>query len=85
MKNARCSSRTRGMTRAAIALSLLLSTLMGGCPDFRNGVVDAIDSASRSVLLGDAGYDEAVETAVVGVFDAALDLFFDQFRTDDRR
>jgi hypothetical protein len=38
---------------------------MGGCPDFRNESVSAIETAAR------------------GVLDAALDLFFDQFRSDE--
>ena len=41
----------------------MLPLLMGGCPDFQNDVVTA------------------VETAVRGIADAALDLFFDQYRS----
>ncbi len=51
--------------RAALALCLLLPALMGGCPEFRNESVNAIETATR------------------GVLNAALDLYFDQFRTDD--
>lgn len=51
--------------RAALALCLLLPALMGGCPEFRNESVNAIETATR------------------GLFNAALDLYFDQFRTDD--
>ena len=46
-------------------ICLLMPVLMGGCPEFRNSSVDA------------------VETAVRGIFDAALDLYFDQLRTDE--
>ena len=40
---------------------------MGGCPEFRNESLDAVETASR------------------GVLDAALDLFFDTFRSDEIR
>lgn len=50
---------------AALALCSLLPALMGGCPEFRNESVTAIETATR------------------GVLDAALNLFFDQFRTDE--
>jgi hypothetical protein len=50
---------------ALIALCALAPAMMGGCPEFRNDAVTA------------------VETAVRGVLDAAVDLYFDQFRTDD--
>ncbi len=45
-------------------LCLLIPVLIGGCPEFQNASVTAVETASR------------------GVLDAALDLFFDQFRTD---
>lgn len=48
-----------------LILYLLVPALMGGCPEFRNESITAIETATR------------------GVLDAALDLFFDQFRTDD--
>jgi hypothetical protein len=52
---------------ALIALCGLAPAMMGGCPEFRNDAVTA------------------VETAVRGLLDAAVDLYFDQFRTDDAR
>ncbi len=42
-----------------------MPVLMGGCPEFRNESINAIETASR------------------GVFDAAMTLFFDQFRSDE--
>ncbi len=50
---------------ALLAFCGLLPAVMGGCPDFRNESVTAVETASR------------------GVLNAAVDLFFDQFRTDE--
>ena len=56
------------ISRLAVAgVFLALPLLMGGCPEFRNEIVNAFETAAR------------------GVVDAALDLAFDQFRTDDVR
>ncbi len=46
------------------ALCVLLPMVMGGCPDFQDEVVNAVD------------------TAVSGLLNAALDLYFDQFRAN---
>jgi hypothetical protein len=56
---------------------------MGGCPEFRNDSVTAIDTATRAILLSAAESDEALGTARTGILSAALELFFDQFRTDE--
>ncbi len=69
----------------ALTLVALLPFLLGGCPEFRNSSVDAVDSATRSVVLGDTTEQEAADAAALGVLSAALDLFFDQFRTDELR
>jgi hypothetical protein len=59
----RCKRGTSG--RLALAfLGLLLPILMGGCPDFRDESVAAIETATR------------------GVINAGLDLFFEQFTSD---
>jgi len=50
-----------------LGLGVLLPLLMGGCPEFQDQAVDA------------------VETAVRGVVDAAVDLLFDQLRPDNLR
>ena len=47
------------------ALCGLVPAAMGGCPEFRNDTVTAVETAVRSIL------------------DAAVELYFDQFRTDD--
>jgi hypothetical protein len=47
-----------------LGLVLTLPLCMGGCPEFRNESVDAIETASR------------------GLIDAALNLYFEQLRTD---
>lgn len=49
----RSGKYTRKRSRAglaALALSLFLPFLMGGCPEFRNESVDAIETASRGLL-----------------------------------
>lgn|GEM_PF-3392059 len=46
-----------------LGLFLVIPTQMGGCPEFQNASVTAIETAMR------------------GVLDAALDLAFDQFRS----
>lgn len=61
-------SELKWMSAKKIALAglfLLLPGVMGGCPEFRNESIDALETATR------------------GVLDAALDLFFDQFRSDE--
>ena len=42
---------------------VILPLVLGGCPEFQDQVVNALD------------------TAVSGLVNAALDLYFDQFRT----
>ncbi|MBI4716980.1 MAG: hypothetical protein HY763_04190 [Planctomycetes bacterium] len=49
---------------AAAAFILLLPILMGGCPEFQNSSIQAVETAAR------------------GILDAALTLFFDQYRSD---
>ncbi len=68
---------------AGLAIGCLLPLLLGGCPEFRNGSVDAFDAATRSVVLGDTTTDDATDAASRGVLNAALDLLFDQFRTSE--
>lgn len=65
-------------------LCLLLPFLMGGCPEFRNEVVNAVDTAVQGVVLGDVETDEAFDSASQAALGAAFDLLFDQFRTDQR-
>jgi len=57
--------RRRDHRPAALVIALLLPVLMGGCPEFRDQTVTAVETATR------------------GLLDAALDLFFDQFRPDE--
>lgn len=45
-------------------LCLTVPLLMGGCPEFRDESINAIESATEGIVL------------------AALDLFFDQFRSN---
>lgn len=66
-----------------LGLCALLPALAGGCPEFRNSSVDAVDTATRSVLLGDTTRVDAVDSATTGLLNAVLDLLFDQLRTDE--
>ncbi len=79
--------RHRVVRRQAMAFALLglLPLLMGGCPQFRNSSVDALGTATKSVLLGGGDTNEALDVASLSVLDSAIDLLFDQFRTDDAR
>jgi hypothetical protein len=56
----------RSRKRLLIVLLLFAATplAMGGCPEFQDSVVAAIETATR------------------GVVDAAVTLFFDQYRSD---
>ena len=63
-------SNRRGQSRSARRLAVILICLqiplaMGGCPEFQDEVVNAL------------------ETAVRGVADAAVSLYFDQFRSNN--
>ncbi len=66
-----------------MGLLVLLPAVMGGCPEFRNSSIDTINAATKSVILGDVAQGEAVDSARAGILDAAITLFFEQFRTDD--
>ncbi|UCE60663.1 MAG: hypothetical protein JSU63_02715 [Phycisphaerales bacterium] len=72
--------RTR--RQAVLALLILFPLLQGGCPEFRNDIVDVIETATRSALLTDETPYVISDAATVGFVDATLDLFFDQFRAD---
>ena len=67
------------------ALCLLLPALLGGCPDYRNDVVGAIETATRSLLITAEDQRVIAETARDSIIDASIDLFFDQFRADTVR
>ena len=77
----------KGATRKswAYALALLLPVLAGGCPEFRNQLVDATETAARNILLSEQDCQETAEAAMLDVAGALLDLFFDQFRTETTR
>ena len=67
------------------ALCLLLPCLLGGCPDFRNDVVGAFETATRSIIFDQADAASVTETAGDSILDATIDLLFDQLRTDTLR
>lgn len=58
----------------------LLPLLMGGCPEFRDSLVNVADSLTRGLIFGTDTRDNLVVTARDGVINAFLDLFFDQLR-----
>jgi hypothetical protein len=62
---------------------VLLPAILGGCPELRNSSVDAVDGATRSVLFSDTPTNDAVDSARDGILNAVLDIFFEQFRTED--
>ena len=68
---------------ALVALCLLLPALLGGCPEFRNAAVGAVDGATHTILLSDTEPRDAVETARDAILGAALDLFFAPLRSDE--
>jgi hypothetical protein len=55
---------------------------MGGCPEFRNEVVGVIEAATVSAVFGTEDAASISQTARQGLVDAAIDLIFDQFRSD---
>jgi len=61
-------------------VSLLLPLLMGGCPEFRNDLVDLVEEATRGALLSTQDPIAIADAATLSLVDAALDLFFGQFR-----
>ena len=67
---------------AVVALCLLLPTLLGGCPEFRNDVVGVFESAARSTLLGMEDEWTIVHAARGAFVDATIDLVFDVLRAD---
>lgn len=86
MKSPDTWTKTRGSAIVPlVALALVLPAITGGCPEYRNGVVDAFDAASRTVLFGEAGVEDAIVDVLVGIADATLDLAFDSLRVVERR
>ncbi len=79
------SSGRRGRVHPGVLFVILAATLCataGGCPDFRDGVVDAVEGATRTILLDAGDPQEAATSAGRGIFSAVLDLLFGRFRSD---
>jgi len=68
-----------------VGLVGLLPALMGGCPEFRNSLVNLANEATQSVIIGGESQETAWETAVRGALGATIDLLFDQLRDDNVR
>jgi len=64
---------------------LVLPALTGGCPEFRNSVIDSVDAATRALIFDTTTTEVALENAVRGIINATLDLAFDQLRVDTTR
>ena len=60
----------------------MLPLLMGGCPEFRDSLVSVADSLTRGLIFGTDSPDNLINAASVSIVNAALDLFFDQFRSN---
>ncbi len=76
------------LTRSA-AVRVCLGTLMvlapaltGGCPEFRDQLVDVAESATRSAILTGDSVETVAETAARSAVDASLTFLFDQLRND---
>ena len=55
----------------------------GGCPDFRNSVVDSVQGALEAVVVSEGDPDQAGTDALRGIVGAVIDLIFSQFRTNE--
>ncbi len=82
MKTTANASSKATPRRCVLGVSLLLPFLMGGCPEFRDDLVGVFETATRGALLGSADQETIVNAARDSLFDASIDLFFDQFRSD---
>ena len=84
MSSERSVSRSPRQWLVLVLLGLLPG-LMGGCPEFRNDLVNIANDATQSVVLGGETEESAWDTAVRGALGAAIDLFYDQFRDESVR
>ena len=77
-------TRNRSIVRHSVMAALLASVplSMGGCPDLQNQTIDALAGATTAIVVGDEDPQAAAATASTGILTAAIDFFFDQFRTD---
>jgi len=62
-----------------VALGLAVPGLTGGCPDVRNGTVDALQAATI-VALTDQSQADAVTTFQNGLMRSLVAVFFDHLR-----
>jgi hypothetical protein len=82
------SNRTRRDPARWVALTslgLLLPALMGGCPEFRNDLVGTFETVTQSLLIAGQDPPTVIDAARDSILNAALNLFFDQLRSDDLR
>jgi hypothetical protein len=65
-------------------MAVLLPQLIGGCPEYRNSVVDTAENATFALLTCEDP-EATLEAAGTDLLSATLTLFFDLFRTDESR
>ena len=82
-RRAKAVRRFRNIVLSAVVF--LIPTLMGGCPEFQNNLVNIANETAQNVFLGDGDPQVALENASRNVLSAAIDLLFDQFRDDSIR
>ena len=85
MKKIQHNTKRTTRLHGILALLLILPALTTGCQDFRNSAVDAIDAATRGLLLGNTSREAAIESAAYGIMNAALDVLFNQLRAETTR
>jgi hypothetical protein len=68
-----------------VALPICIPLLMGGCPEFRNDVINAANAATQGIVVSDQDSAEAFDTASRAFWSAVIDLAFDQLRDDSFR
>ena len=80
MMRARDMKRRFASRWGVLGICFLAPTLMGGCPELRNEVVNVTNTAVQGLVLGDLGQEEAFTNVARGTLSAAIDAFFDQLR-----
>ena len=80
-------TRNRSLRSTGLLLALITTVpmLMGGCPEFRNDVINVANAATQAIVISDQNPDEAIDTASLAFWSAVIDLAFDQLRDDDYR
>ena len=73
----------RSRVRAAVLLTVLVLSLpatVGGCPDFRNSVLDSVQGAVQTVVVDAGNPQDAAVSALRGIAGSLIDQIFSRFR-----